>query len=596
MLGGARQKALAAARSTETTPSGTYLRPSDLVYAVDEVPPPLRLALIGLQYAVMTAIYLIIVAIILRHARVAESDSIAVMGIACIALAIGTALQALPYGPIGSGFLAPPVFSATYLGPSVLAAEQGGVRLVLGMTLFAGVVEVLVGLAINRLRLIVTPILSGLTVFVVGLQLGVVGIGEFLDVHHVALLAFHRHLTVTVLTLSACIALSIWGRGTTKLLCSLIGLATGIGSGWIVGIVTSSQLAGAAHIPWYALPHLALPDWRFDPGLMPAFFAAGIAAALRAVGVVTTCQRINNAAWRRPDIANIRKGVLADGFGTIASAALGAPGLNIAPSLVGISSATGATSRAIAFAAAAILVLFGLSPKLSGLFLLVPQEIAGSLLVFTASFMITGGMQIMLSRPAGTRGVYVIGVSTLLALSENVFPNYFRALSPLARSLASSPLALGLAAAIVLTLAFRFGARQRVETQWSGADGGAAAAVALLRDKTLDWKVARDVAEAAVAQAKSVLDYILGEYAQRPEGVLRAWYNGIELDIAIAYDGAHAPPLPPSERPPPTQSDLDNEEEAAFAGLRDFLHSLAADRKLVRQRRGRVTVRLSYAV
>ncbi|HEY1299423.1 MAG TPA: solute carrier family 23 protein, partial [Stellaceae bacterium] len=479
-------------------PTAAYLRPADLVYAVDEVPPAARLALIGLQYAVMTAIYLIIVAIILRHARAGAAESVTAMGIACVALAIGTFLQALPYGPVGSGFLAPPVFSATYLGPSVLAAEHGGIGLVLGMTLFAGIVEVLVGVAIRRLRLILTPVLSGLTVFVVGLQLGVVGIGEFLDVRHAALLAFHRHVTVTVLTLSACIALSIWGRGTMKLLCSLIGLLTGIAAGWGFGLVTAAELAGAGRLAWLALPHLALPDWRFDPGLLPAFFAAGVAAALRAVGVVTTCQRINNAAWQRPDIANIRKGVLADGFGTIIGAALGAPGMNIAPSLVGISSATGATSRAIAFVAAAFLLLFGFSPKLSGLFLLVPQEIAGSLLVFTASFMITGGMQIMLSRPAGTRGVYVIGISTLLALSENVFPGYFRALSPLAHSLASSPLALGLTAAIVLTLAFRFGARQRMETSWSADAATQTAALGRLRDKALEWKVARDVAETAV--------------------------------------------------------------------------------------------------
>jgi NCS2 family nucleobase:cation symporter-2 len=576
-------------------PARPYLRPSDLVYAVDEAPPPLRLALIGLQYAVMTAIYLIIVAIILRHARVGETESVAVMGIACIALSVGTLLQALPYGPIGSGFLAPPVFSATYLGPSVLAAEAGGLRLVLGMTLFAGLVELLVGLAISRLRLIVTPILSGLTVFVVGLQLGVVGIGEFLDVRHTALLAFHRHLIVTVLTLSACIALSIWGRGTMKLLCSLIGLLTGIGAGWVLGVVTSVQLAGAAHIPWFALPHLVLPDFRIDPGLLPAFFAAGVAAALRAVGVVTTCQRINNAAWRRPDIANIRKGVLADGLGTVISAGLGAPGMNIAPSLVGISSATGATSRAIAFAAAAILALFGLSPKLSGLFLLVPQEIAGSLLVFTASFMITGGMQIMLSRPAGTRGVYVIGVSTLLALSENVFPNYFRDLSPIARSLASSPLALGLTAAIVLTLVFRFGARQRAETPWRAAEG-AVAAIGLVQDKAREWKVADDIAAAAISQTRSVLDFILREDVRRTEGILRASFNGVELRIDIAYEGSDAPTLPTSERPPAAVGHLDNEEEAAFVGLRDFLHSLAADRKLVRQHRGRVLVRLSYAV
>ncbi|HEY1299543.1 MAG TPA: hypothetical protein VGF07_03550, partial [Stellaceae bacterium] len=215
----------------------------------------------------------------------------------------------------------------------------------------------------------------------------------------------------------------------------------------------------------------------------------------------------------------------------------------------------------------------------------------------TASFMITGGMQIMLSRPAGTRGVYVIGISTLLALSENVFPNYFRALSPLAHSLASSPLALGLTAAIVLTLAFRFGARQRMETSWSADAAAQTAALGRLRDRALEWKVARDVAETAVAQAQAVLGYIRSANAEEPEGILSASYNGIELRIDIAYDGPHVPAtLPSGERAPPEAGDLDNEEAAACAGLCDFLMSLAADRKLVRRRRGRITVRLSYAV
>lgn len=117
MLGKANSPVQPAKATTVSAPAEPYLRPAELVYAVDEVPPPLRLVLIGLQYAIMTAIYLIIVAIILRHVKPPASDSVGMMGIACIALAVGTALQALPRGPIGSGFLAPPVFSATYLGP-----------------------------------------------------------------------------------------------------------------------------------------------------------------------------------------------------------------------------------------------------------------------------------------------------------------------------------------------------------------------------------------------------------------------------------------------------------------------------------------------
>ena len=128
-------------------------RPPNLLYAVNEWPPPLRLALLGFQYAVMAAIYLILVAIILRHAHATQAMSVNSMGIACLGLAIGTILQALPRGPVGSGFLAPPLFSAVYLAPSVLAAETGGMPLVFGLTLLAGAVEVLVALALRRLQM-----------------------------------------------------------------------------------------------------------------------------------------------------------------------------------------------------------------------------------------------------------------------------------------------------------------------------------------------------------------------------------------------------------------------------------------------------------
>jgi xanthine permease XanP len=79
--------------------------------------------------------------------------------------------------------------------------------------------------------------------------------------------------------------------------------------------------------------------------------------------------------------------------------------MSIGPSLVGVS---GATSRAIGFVASLVLLVFAVSPRLSGIFLLVPQEVAGSLLTFTAAFMISGGMEIMLSRKIDTRAVYVI--------------------------------------------------------------------------------------------------------------------------------------------------------------------------------------------
>ncbi len=330
------------------------VRPPNLIYGVDEWPPPLQLALLGLQYAVVSAIYLVLVAIIVRHSGADAETSLRVMRIACVGLAIGTVLQALPRGPVGSGFLAPPVFSAVYLAPSLLAAEAGGMPLVFGMTLFAGAVEVCFGLLLHRLRLLITPILSGLTVLIVGLQLGLVGIGELLDVKDEHQTFFAHHLIVTTMTLAICIFLSIWGRGVWKMTCSLLGLIVGMVGAYIVGIVSPANLSALADAPWFAVPVPLFFDLKFDAALIPAFLAAGIAGALRSVGVLTTCQRLNNAAWQRPDSGNLKRGILADGLANVIGGSIGVTGMCSAPSLVGISGATGATSRAIAYSAAAL--------------------------------------------------------------------------------------------------------------------------------------------------------------------------------------------------------------------------------------------------
>lgn len=572
-------------------------RPPGLIYAVNEWPPLPRLAMLGVQYAVMDAIYLVLVVIIVRNAHVPRAVGVNLMGVACISLAIGAVLQSLPRGPVGSGFLAPPLFSAIFLAPCVLAAQIGGMPLVFGMTLFAGVVEVLVALVFKRLRILITPVLSGLTVFVVGLELGVVGIGQTLDVRHIDLPTFPLHVTLAAVTLLVPIGLSIWGRGALKLLCSLCGLAVGMIGAASIGLLGPAGLATIVEASWLTLPRPATLGLTFDVALAPAFLAAGIAAALRTVGVVTTCQRINNAAWQQPDMSNIQKGVLADGLANVLGGALGVPGMSTGPSLVGISGVTGATSRVIAFAAALVLVIFGFSPKLSGFFLLVPQEVAGSLLVFTACFMISGGMQIMLSRTVDTRAVYVIGVSTLLALSESVFPAYFTDLPRPVRTLTNSPLALALGAAVVLSLFFRLGTRQIASVAWDDSEGAIAAAIATLREKMQAWNVNAALIDTGTEHAREVIDYVVKHHSHYSEGMLRGVYNGLELRTEISYRGsptAHLPAL--SHTRGPIGGELDDEEAAAYIGLRNFLRSLRVDRQQIKRRKSGVVVCLFYSV
>ncbi|MEM7122134.1 MAG: solute carrier family 23 protein, partial [Pseudomonadota bacterium] len=337
-------------------------RPEDLIYAVDERPPPLTLAALGFQLAALLAVYLMLIVIVFRAAGASHETTISATSLGMIAIAVATMLQALRRGPIGSGYLAPPVFSAIYLGPSVLAAESGGLPAVFAMTVFAGLIELVFARFLRRLRVVFPPAISGFIVVIVGIELGLVAMDHVLGIELLGQPDYVAHLIVAGVTFGTILGLAVWGAGVARLICTMIGI--------VVGLLVAIALDHIRPDRWQALDQaavIALPGfdqigYAFDPALIPAFLVAGIAAALRTVGVITTCQKINDDDWKHPDMTTIRGGIYADGIGCMLGGLLGVIGMNTGPSLVGVSKASGATSRVIAFAAAGFLILFAFSP------------------------------------------------------------------------------------------------------------------------------------------------------------------------------------------------------------------------------------------
>lgn len=137
---------------------------ANITIGVDRTPPPLQFVLLSLQYAFLLSMYLVLVVIVVHAAKADADTARSVVSMAMVASAAGTVLQALHRGPVGSGFFAPPVFSAIYLGPSILAAKAGGLPAVACMTVCAGLFEILVAWFLRHLRIIMQPVMSGLII------------------------------------------------------------------------------------------------------------------------------------------------------------------------------------------------------------------------------------------------------------------------------------------------------------------------------------------------------------------------------------------------------------------------------------------------
>jgi xanthine permease XanP len=571
------------------------VRPPRLAFAVDERPPLATVLVLGIQFAAVSAIYLVMVAIVLRSAKLSESAAAEVMGLACIAMGVGALFQVLPRGPVGSVFLAIPTYSTTHLAPSLVAVKLGGLPLVFGMTIIAGLGEMMFALLLSRMRLLMTPVISGLCLFIVGLQIGLVGIGEFLDVPHESLAVFPLHLGVTVTTLAVCVGLSIWGRGALRVLGSFFGLVAGTLAAIAVGLFAAPQWEQLDRAAWFIVPRPGAFGFDFEITLLPAFLAASLCVAVRTVALITSCQRMNDDAWEKPDIANLRKGVMADGLANVSAGLLGAPGMTPAPSMVGIQNAIGITSRIVVLPVAAILIAMGFVPKLALFFLLIPQEVTGSVLVFIACFTICGGMEIMLSGARGPRANYVIGISTLLALSESAYPKYFAQISPGLRNFIGNPLAFGMAVAIALSLLFRIGTRQRQSLAWA-SPAGSAAVIAFLQEAAEGWNVPRKTVDSAATEIGDVISRLTTMGRLDVGGELQLSTDGLEFKAELRCRGALLQPLPRESAPTLPDYVVTSEEGVVMAGLRTLLDSLAAERKQVIQHDRQTRVILVYRI
>src|SRR5688572_134699 len=100
-------------------------KPAGLIYGLNDTPPPTIIALNGFQHVGLIAINLVYPVLIFR-APGASAETIAnFIALGMLVLGVATFLQVGRYGPVGTGFMCPATFTATYFVPSLLAAKVG---------------------------------------------------------------------------------------------------------------------------------------------------------------------------------------------------------------------------------------------------------------------------------------------------------------------------------------------------------------------------------------------------------------------------------------------------------------------------------------
>ena len=236
-------------------------------------------------------------------------------------------------------------------------------------------------------------------------------------------------------------------------------------------------------------------------------------------------------------MGSISRGVLADGLGTAIAGSIGTSGLNSATSGVAMSSATGATSRYIAFGIAGWLLVMACSPKFATLFMIIPKPVLGAALLYIACFMLVNGIGIIASRPLDVRRTAVVGVSLILAIGQDSVSDSLESLPYYLHPITESPLALGVVTAIVLNTLARLGARRSSAIDLLPTTTAVFAIEDLMERLPHQWSVRRDVIDSARFCFVEAVEAIAREGHVLGSIKARVTFDEWHLDIELQYLG-----------------------------------------------------------
>jgi NCS2 family nucleobase:cation symporter-2 len=548
-------------------------KPANLIYGIDEDPPIGVAILLAVQHLLIAVIYLVYPVIVVAEAGGVPNQATFYVQMSMLAIGFGTIIQTRNRGPVGSGFLIPHVTTAAYLTPSIIAARTGGLPLVLGMTIIAGFFEGILSRFMKKLRVLFPPEVSGVVVAMIGFSLAKSAILRFVGLGGADNIASLEEFIVGCVTLCTMVALVVWSRGNLRLYSAAIGLGTGYVVSIFTGIFDGNASGDILAAPLIALPTWEHPGLRFDVYLLPPFLIGALASAVKASGVVINCQKVNDPEWRRADMASVSKGMLADGIGCMSSGLLGGMGTSMSAANVGLSMATGATSRRVGYFIGALFIALVFFPKFSIVLALMPLPVMGAGLLYVASYLITSGLQLIMTRMMDSRRTFIVGLSFLTGISLDVVPGLYENLPTWASPIFSSSLTVATLVAFTLNLIFRIGISQKASLLLSTDLDVGSEIYRFLENHGATWGARHQI----IHEAKHILRELVEAlylYNKTDKPVhIEAFFDEYNLNMHVTYNGE------PMEFPhnPPSENELMN-DRTALAKMSGFIIQFMAEK------------------
>lgn len=319
--------------------------------------------------------------------------------------------------------------------------------------LFGAFVEIFISRFLHLANQIITPLVTGVVVTLIGLTLikvGMTSMGGGVPAQNNETFGNPVYLGIAFLVLIVIIALNSTNSNFLRMSSIVIGLIVGYLVSIPAGLVDFSNLA---NLPAFALPIPLRYGLGFDFGAFIPFAFLYLITAIESIGDLTATSAISGEPIEGPKyFKRIKGGVLGDGINSIIAACF-----NTFPNTTfsqnnGVIQLTGVGSRYVGYFVAAIFFLLGLFPIIAGVFQALPQPVLGGATIVMFATVAVAGIKILSCVNLTKRNSIILAVSLGMGLGVTFVPEILEELPSLVQSIFSSGISTGGITALLLNL------------------------------------------------------------------------------------------------------------------------------------------------
>lgn len=442
-------------KTSQTTQANSN-KSNGLIYGLNDRPPLRETFFAALQHLLAIFVAIITPPLIIANAIQLDQETTSfLVSMSLMVSGVATFIQCRRLGKIGCGLLCIQGTSFSFIGPIITAGLAGGLPAIFGATVAGSVVEMFVSRILKYARRIITPLVSGIVVTLIGMSLIKVGIiscgGGNASAPDFGSL---QHIGIALMVL---VIIIIFNRSSNRFLrmgSIVIGLIVGYAVSWWLGMVDFSSIQSYAGINY---PQPFKYGLSFDFSSILGLGLVYLITSIEAYGDITANSLISEEPVEGETfIQRAEGGILADGFNSmIAGLFFSSFPNSIFAQNNGMIQLTGVASRYVGYFIAALLIILGVFPAIGNVFSLMPAPVLGGATLLMFGTVAAAGIRIIASQTINRKATLVMAISFAMGLSVEMVPDILKQLPDSLQSIFSSGITTGGLTAIITNMVIR---------------------------------------------------------------------------------------------------------------------------------------------